>query len=354
MNFLNQKNNKKGFTLIELLVVIVIVALIVSLAVLSLGKSRASVRDAKRLSDVKKVQTALEVFRVENGHYPDASSIIETGSIAVGGKIYLAEFPKAPEKPDGGCSAYDNQYIYSNLGENNGSYTLSFCLGDNTDNFSAGSYNITPSGIFKKEKIYCEETIEDYDRNVYNTVIIGDQCWMKENLKTTKYNNGVEIPNLVRDGEWSSDRYGAFCWYNNNIENKDSFGGLYNWFAINNNNKICPTGWHVPSNNEWIELFRYVIGDPYCDISQGCSPAAMYLKNGSSFNDDGRDLFGLNVMSTGIRFVGGGFGDQTRFWTSTQQDEGMAFYYRFGSYISGFTQHDIYKESGFSVRCVKD
>jgi uncharacterized protein (TIGR02145 family) len=102
-------------------------------------------------------------------------------------------------------------------------------------------------------------TITDKDGNVYTSVTIGTQVWMVENLKTTKYNYGTEIPNVTDNTEWSNLTTPAYCWYDNDITKKTPFGALYNFYAVNTGT-LCPTGWHVPSNTEWTTLFNYAGG----------------------------------------------------------------------------------------------
>ncbi len=104
-------------------------------------------------------------------------------------------------------------------------------------------------------------TVTDIDGNVYNTVILGTQTWMVENLKTTKYNDGTNIP-LVSDNTWGALTTPAYCWYNNDVANKTIYGALYNWYTANTG-KLAPTGWHVPTDAEWSTLENYLIANGY-------------------------------------------------------------------------------------------
>jgi uncharacterized protein (TIGR02145 family) len=115
-------------------------------------------------------------------------------------------------------------------------------------------------------------TITDIDGNLYNTTLIGNQCWMKENLKTTTYQSGAAIPNVTNGTTWQNLTTGAYVWYNNDINWKDSYGALYNWYAVNDFNGLCPEGWHVPSNNEWTALTDHVggIGSPNGNKLKSC------------------------------------------------------------------------------------
>jgi uncharacterized protein (TIGR02145 family) len=102
-------------------------------------------------------------------------------------------------------------------------------------------------------------SVSDIDGNVYKTINIGNQVWMAENLKTTKYNNGAIIPNITDSLIWGNLTSGAFCWFNNSISNKSIYGGLYNYYAVNTGN-LCPIGWHVPSDLEWESLISFLGG----------------------------------------------------------------------------------------------
>jgi uncharacterized protein (TIGR02145 family) len=102
--------------------------------------------------------------------------------------------------------------------------------------------------------------IKDADGNVYTSVTIGTQVWMVENLKTTKYSDGTTIPNATDYIDGTNLTVGAYCWYDNDIANKTPYGGLYNWYAVNTN-KICPTGWHLPSDSELATLATFLGGE---------------------------------------------------------------------------------------------
>ena len=134
------KNNKKGFTLIELLVVIAIIGLLSTLAVVALNNARQKSRDARRVSDIKQIQTALELSYNDNNAYP--------ATVATGGNIgeYMSTVPSNPDpRTDGGCA--DADYVYAALASNT-SYTLTYCLGATTGGIIGGTpQTATPAGI---------------------------------------------------------------------------------------------------------------------------------------------------------------------------------------------------------------
>ncbi len=109
------------------------------------------------------------------------------------------------------------------------------------------------------------KSITDIDGNLYKTVNIGNQQWMAENLKVTRYNDGTAIQNIPDNTKWSNLTTGAWTYYNNDGANNTKYGKLYNWYAVsetsNGNKNVCPTGWHVPADAEWIVLTDYLGGD---------------------------------------------------------------------------------------------
>ena len=114
------------------------------------------------------------------------------------------------------------------------------------------------------------QTVTDIDGNVYNTVTIGTQAWMAENLKTTKLNDGTAMPLVTNNTAWSGASWEspapAYCWYNNDMATyKGTYGALYNWFSLdtasNGGKNVCPAGWHVPSYAEWTTLIDYLGGE---------------------------------------------------------------------------------------------
>jgi uncharacterized protein (TIGR02145 family) len=100
--------------------------------------------------------------------------------------------------------------------------------------------------------------VTDIDGNVYQTVTIGAQVWMAENLKVTHYRNGDPIPNVTDTAAWEGLSTGAYCEYDNDINNVATYGRLYNWYAVDDSRGLAPEGWHVPSDDEWKQLEMYL------------------------------------------------------------------------------------------------
>lgn len=137
---------QKGFTLIELLVVIAIIGLLSTLAVVALNNARQKSRDAKRISDIKQVQTALELYYNDANGYPLTADVVSGGSIAFGGTTYMSIVPTAPLPADTSTCTAANTYTYT-MGTSGTSYTLSYCLGGTTGGVGAGVHTATPAGL---------------------------------------------------------------------------------------------------------------------------------------------------------------------------------------------------------------
>ncbi|TVQ71729.1 MAG: hypothetical protein EA363_05470 [Balneolaceae bacterium] len=103
-----------------------------------------------------------------------------------------------------------------------------------------------------------DQGVTDIDSNTYKTVIIGAQEWMAENLRTTHYRDGTEIPNVPDNGQWAALDRGARVFYDNDAAHPEAFGKLYNWHAVNDPRGLCPEGWSVPTDGQWMELEMYL------------------------------------------------------------------------------------------------
>lgn len=221
-------------------------------------------------------------------------------------------------------------------------------------------------------------TVTDIDGNTYNTVLIGGQCWLKENLKTTQYSNGTPIEYPGGDNNaWTNNTSGAYAWANNNIEFKDIYGGLYNWYAVNNVSGLCPADWHVPTVDEWIELTSYVISMGFPNEWENPNGAANTLKSCRQVNSPlggecntlvhprwasdevhhGSNQFDMTMFPGGYRTSLGDFsylGAYGYYWSSSEYSDNYAHYRGIINSSGMVYEYNFSKPSGFTVRCVKD
>lgn len=194
----------------------------------------------------------------------------------------------------------------------------------------------------------CGDMMMDQDGNRYKTVLIGSQCWMAENLRTSKYRDGSTIPNVTGNSQWGSLTTGAWATYENSAANNATYGKLYNWYAVADRRNICPVGWHVPSDAEWTMLSTHLGTDPGHKMKSTSS----WLNNGNGSNTSG-----FTALPGGSRFEDGGFSALMSggyFWSSNEIGSDLALYRMLGY---GHTRVDkiyYYKVRGFSVRCLRD
>ena len=194
--------------------------------------------------------------------------------------------------------------------------------------------------------------IADADGNVYTSVTIGTQEWMTENLRTTKYSDGTAIPNVKDDTQWSNLITGAWSHYRNDNENGTTYGNLYNWYAVKSN-KLCPTGWHVPTDAEWTVLNDYLAADGHVGTE------GTVLKATSGWNDDanGTDNYGWLGLPGASRFSAGSFiniGYYGYWWSSSETNSSSAWIYSLGVNYEVLGRGSSSNKSGMSVRCLKD
>ncbi len=214
------------------------------------------------------------------------------------------------------------------------------------------AFLILSAGCKKTEKPV--QLLTDVEGNTYKTVNIGNQEWMAENLKTTKFSDGTGIP-LVKDAiAWSNLTTSGYCWYNNDETGyKDSFGALYNGFTTVSG-MLCPVGWHVPSVDEWLQLRDY-LGDT---LKAGGKLKEAGLAHWLSPNKGADNSTGFTALPAGLRYFEGSFSSvlsYTAFWSasdSTNSNDAWfaGLYYADATFVIDHRN----KKHGFSVRCVKN
>jgi uncharacterized protein (TIGR02145 family) len=212
--------------------------------------------------------------------------------------------------------------------------------------------------------------IVDGDGNIYTSVAIGTQEWLVENMKTTKYNDGVT--SLGTDFTGTAP---AYAWYNNDISNKPVYGALYNWYAVDaassGGKNICPCGWHVPTDAEWTILENYMIENGYNydgtttgnKIGKALADSTSWdssTNEGAIGNTDYptyRNKSGFTALAAGNVYPGSVFvnlGSNGDFWSSTQYSDSWAWFRYLGSQNVFSFRNQKDKVVGISVRCVKD
>lgn len=207
--------------------------------------------------------------------------------------------------------------------------------------------------------------VTDVDGNVYQTVTIGTQVWMKENLKTTKLNDGTAIPNVTDNTQWLSLSSPAYCFYNNDVTNNAIYGSLYNWYSVNTG-KLCPANWHVPGDDEWKILEMYLgMSQATADIldwrgsNEGGKLKETGLIHWQSPNTGATNESEFTGLPGGIRWsIAGTFGSSITsngsWWTSNEYNTTEAIYRALYWERSTICRSFDPKFNGFSVRCLKN
>lgn len=197
-------------------------------------------------------------------------------------------------------------------------------------------------------------SVTDVDGNEYATIQIGNQVWMAENLRTTKYCNGDPIPNVTDNTQWSELMTGAWSYNNNDSQYNNTYGKLYNWYALNDARNICPCNWHVPSDAEWTVLTDYLGGEIVAGGKMK-STGTLYWDspNTDATNESGfSGLPGAYRDSSGLFLEVSGFG---YWWSSSEHDNYDVWSRRLRYTSNGSIIRNYYgKYRGQSIRCIKD
>jgi uncharacterized protein (TIGR02145 family) len=207
----------------------------------------------------------------------------------------------------------------------------------------------------KTESPDSERIVRDGDGNEYRTVQIGNQVWFAENLRSSTYRNGDPIPGGLSDKEWTSTSYGAQSVYRegsrDEAKNLENYGRLYNWYAVHDPRGLCPTGWHVPSDEEWTVLENHLGGSTV-------EGAALKSSTSDSPAWNGDNSSGFSALPGGHRdYLFGNFVNQGDYglWWSSSPNGSSAWYRTLNSQLSNVYRGSSYgARSGFSVRCVRD
>ncbi len=377
------KNNKAGFTLIEIVIVLGIIGVIATLSAVSLNSIRQNSRNAIRISDIKQIQSALELYRAAEKSYPSSITVGQALMGSTSSSTYMARIPSNPDpRNDGDCP--DSDYYYENDGTG---YKIDFCLSNAAGNLTAGKKCATPQGISDGECFVCGQDNVLYQNKTYHTVQINNQCWLRENLDVGTMVSGVssEPPcHNITAGYWSCqvnpDIIEKYC-YQDDANNCNTYGGLYEWtemmgfpyqcgygdfssgssncgtettYTINEKHQgICPTGWHIPSQSDWHEL-ELGLATNTCNENRvnnwECSPAGATLQTISTST--------FSALAAGDRFSSGGFmyiNQHAIYWITRTSGNYDAFYYAMIPSRDDIIQYNYSSRNyGFPVRCLRD
>ncbi len=195
--------------------------------------------------------------------------------------------------------------------------------------------------------------ISDIDGNVYETVQIGEQVWMAENLKVTHYRNGDEIPTGYSDDDWINLTTGAYAVYDDNESNADTYGYLYNWYVVEDDRGVCPAGWHIPTDDEFTVLIDYLGGE---SVAGGKMKEAG-IEHWISPNEGATNESGFTGLPSGCRYSDGRYINIYNigyFWSSTESSDSNARYQGLLYNTPAVLKNGVNKGYGLSIRCLKD
>ena len=207
----------------------------------------------------------------------------------------------------------------------------------------------------------------DADSNHYAVIQIGSQLWMQENLKTTKYRDGSDIPNVTDSAAWGNLTTGAWCDYHNLPSEGAYYGHLYNFYAVADTRNICPPGWHVASNHEWNVLEKFL--DPTVDttalggtgrligriLKEGCVTRWAYMDSTWGLNAAGFTALCTNYRTaTGSWSLAPDNNHDGSFWTATSYNTNSAWFRSLRWCYSDIYSLFSFKRGGSSVRCIRD
>lgn len=253
-----------------------------------------------------------------------------------------------------------------------GAFTSSITGLNQATTYNVRAYATNKSGTaYGLQFVFTTQTVvTDIEGNIYHTLKIGNQTWMVENLKTTKYRNGDLIPNVTDATIWTNSTTGNYCNYNNLVDNATKYGRLYNWYAVSDSRNLAPSGWHVSTVAEWTTLENYLIANGYNydgsttgnNIAKSLAATtdwSTYPTIGTIGNDLSKNnKSGFTSLPGGYRINNGSFanmGYHAYWWTSTESSSSNAIFV-YLHYMKSilYVDYPNAKNWGSYVRCVKD
>ena len=218
---------------------------------------------------------------------------------------------------------------------------------------SGGCTNSITADITVTAAFSCGCDVADIDGNSYKTIQIGSQCWMQSNLKVSKYRNGQSISTDLSNTTWRQTTTGAYSVYNNDPVNDSIYGKLYNWYAVNDNRGLCPSGWKVPTDGEWATLtVTFLGGENVAGTKMKATGTTLWNSPNTATNTSGFTALpgGIRLGNDGRFLYQKGY---AFFWSSTGFGDSFAWYRNLfaniGNVFAGYNN----KADGYSVRCLK-
>ena len=270
--------------------------------------------------------------------------------------------PIGPQGPQGDPATDDQQLSVSETGDTLFLQGGGFVVIPGISGANFGGDELHTCGvedIHNPNKSY--GTIVDQEGNSYKTILIGNQEWMAENLKTITYRDGSPIQNITDGNDWFNSTVGAWCDLNNNPSFICPFGKYYNWYAVTDPREICPVGWRIPSIDDWHELFEYL--NPAYNFEQQEPLSGPSLKSTVSLwnsPNNSTNSTGFSALPAGYRqaayfSTSNSAGTDTFFWTNSQNptnNNGLGIY--MNNSVSYVSIDVLGKNNGISVRCIRN
>ena len=216
-----------------------------------------------------------------------------------------------------------------------------------SNNVQTRTYTSYPSGCLGTPPA------DSLQRACIMLITIGGQTWAPKNLDVVTYRNGDPIPEVQAASTWSNLTTGAWCYYENNTANGTTYGKLYNWYAVNDARGLAPNGYHIPTDAEWTTLSSYLGGT----VTAGGKMKEAGTSHWLSPNTNATNSSGLTGLPGGCRGTTGGFGDigaSGYWWSSSVYNTSLAWYRNLYCYDGYVYSYSFYRQTGFSVRCLRD
>jgi uncharacterized protein (TIGR02145 family) len=290
----------------------------------------------------------------------DVSGITQTGAVS-GGILSIVNDKEGLLK--GVCWNTEENPIVNNHKTNDGARSGNF-VSSLTGLVPGTTYFVRAFVIIGTDTVYGNSvsfqtrdygSVSDYEGNMYKTIDLGSQKWMAQNLSATRFNDGKVIL-LVKDTTaWSKLSEPGYCWYKNEEASfKEEYGALYNWNAVNTG-KLCPGGWHIPTDEEFTVLSDYLGGEMVAGGKMKVAGLTYWVDPNTGADNSS----GFTGLPGGFRYFDGkffDFGFSGYWWTSTQlNSKPEVAWFRFLYYNENtLYRFNNQKRNGFSVRCVKN